>query len=63
MTKPPAPGGSARPTRSEVQGLRLASASEFLPAIRPWVRLAGAVLVGGFLAGGALMAAESLCVV
>lgn len=56
MTRPPAPGGSARPTRSEVQGLRLASASEFLPAIRPWVRLAGAVLVGGFLAGGALMA-------
>jgi multidrug resistance efflux pump len=38
------------------QSLRPASVQEFLPSVRPWVRLAGAVLVGSFLAGLALMA-------
>ena len=36
--------------------LRPASVQEFLPSVRPWVRLAGVVLVGSFLAGVALMA-------
>ena len=38
------------------QQLRPASVQEFLPSVRPWVRLAGVVLVGSFVAGVALMA-------
>lgn len=51
---------SERPVRvadsTESQQLRPASVQEFLPSVRPWVRLAGVVLVGSFLAGVALMA-------
>lgn len=35
--------------------LRSASVEEFLPSVRPWVRGAGAVLVGGFVAGVGLL--------
>ncbi len=41
---------------TESQQLRPASVQEFLPSVRPWVRLAGVVLVGSFVAGVALMA-------
>jgi multidrug efflux pump subunit AcrA (membrane-fusion protein) len=52
MSEPPVRVGDA----PEVQPLRPASVQEFLPSVRPWVRLAGAVLVGSFVAGVALMA-------
>jgi multidrug efflux pump subunit AcrA (membrane-fusion protein) len=39
-----------------VRDLKPASPSEFLPSVRPWVRLAGALLVGGFAAAVGLMA-------
>jgi HlyD family secretion protein len=35
--------------------LRSASVEEFLPSVRPWVRGAGVLLVGGFVAGVALL--------
>lgn len=41
---------------TESQQLRPASVQEFLPSVRSWVRLAGVVLVGSFVAGVALMA-------
>jgi len=46
---------TVRPRNDGLQ-LRPALAQDFLPSVRPWVRLAGAVLVGSFLAGVALMA-------
>jgi multidrug resistance efflux pump len=67
MTEPSAPvdGGLPRshpvmPSQSasgsDQLELRSASMQEFLPPVRPWVRAAGFVLVGGFLAGVALLA-------
>lgn len=59
----PSPASAAAPQASgaglsdPAQDLRVASASEFLPDVRPWVHLAGAVLMGGFLVGVALLAA------
>lgn len=47
---------SGRDLADPARDLRVASASEFLPDVRPWVHLAGAVLLGGFLAGVALLA-------
>jgi multidrug efflux pump subunit AcrA (membrane-fusion protein) len=67
MTEPSAPvdGGSPRShpglpyqsaSGSHQLELRSASIQEFLPSVRPWVRAAGFVFVGGFLAGVALLA-------
>lgn len=59
----PSSGSAAAPQASGAgladpfRDLRVASASEFLPDVRPWVHLAGAVLLGGFLVGVALLAA------
>jgi len=66
MTDPSAPADevppgmpASLPPRSASAGdqlqLRSASIQEFLPSVRPWVRWAGVVCVGGFLAGGALL--------
>lgn len=51
-----APEASGAGLADSAWDLRVASASEFLPDVRPWVQLAGAVLLGGFLAGVALLA-------
>ncbi len=67
MTEPSAPVDEVLPGRpvplpsrsapgSDQLELRSASIQEFLPSVRPWVRWAGVVCVGGFLAGVALMA-------
>lgn len=67
MTEPSAPvdGGLSRSrpvlppqfaSGSDQLQLRSASVQEFLPSVRPWVRAAGFVFVGGFLAGVALLA-------
>ncbi len=67
MTEPSAPvdGGLPRsqpvlPSQSALGSHQLelhsASMQEFLPSVRPWVRAAGFVFVGGFLAGVALLA-------
>lgn len=52
----PAPGAWGPVLADPARDLRAASASEFLPDVRPWVHLAGAVLLGGFLAGVGLLA-------
>jgi multidrug efflux pump subunit AcrA (membrane-fusion protein) len=52
----PAPGSWSPGLADPARDLRAASASEFLPDVRPWVQLAGAVLLGGFLAGVGLLA-------
>lgn len=44
------------PSASEPLQLRSASLEEFLPSVQPWVRGAGFLCVGGFLAGVALLA-------
>lgn len=55
---PPRRSGTSAEPRSEGDFLQLSPASiqEFLPSVRPWVRLAGAGVIGGFLAGVALIA-------
>lgn len=52
------PGSPAvqTPSANEPLQLRSASLEEFLPSVRPWVRGAGFLVVGGFVAGVALLA-------
>jgi multidrug resistance efflux pump len=45
-----------RPLPDPHHQLRVATPREFLPDVRPWVHLAGVVLMGGFLLGVSLMA-------
>lgn len=54
MNHPSAPVEADRPSSRPV--LPAASMEEFLPSVRPWVRGAGLLAVGGFLAGVALLA-------
>jgi len=54
MNDPSAPVEAGRPSSRPV--LPAAALEEFLPSVRPWVRGAGFLAVGGFLAGVALLA-------